>query len=244
MVNIFWSEMLKLKRSKMLWLVVIGALLPAVLVYIVGLNKQETGILLKWETMVNNNLMLMTMLMAPALFSLFAGYLVGREYQERTVNSFLTVPRSRILLLFGKYLAMVPIILATSALALLFTVGSGLLLKTEALTGAILWNMAQDYFGLFVVQFALISFPITVSIIGKSYVPAMGFGIFAVTSEFIIMQSKYIMYYPWSAPLNLLVNMAPEHNNSAIGVTVLALAFFIPLFFNILYFSKADVHSG
>lgn len=244
MVNSFVCEWLKLKRSKMLWLIAAGALLPALLNFFIAYHRVGSTGILQWSTLFHDELMLMTLLMSPSLFALFAGYILAREYQERTVNTFLTAPRARLELLFAKYAIMIPVIFATLALSYLLTLLSGLLLKHEALTAALLGKYALKFALLLVMQFALISLSITASMIGKSYVPAMGVGIFALLSSFVIMQSEYIMYDPWSAALNLLLDLNPANNDTATGVAVLVAAFVIPLIFNMAYFRKMDVHSG
>lgn len=227
MVNVLYGELLKWKRSKMLWLIPIGALLPVLLDYFVALHKLERVPFITWSE----------------LFALFTGYTFARECQERTINNFLTVPRSRIQLL-GKYANMLLLMAVTLLLSYALTLVSGFALKHDALTLTVLRDAAVKSALLLVLQFALISITATVSILGKSYVPAMGLGVFAVISELTIMQSKYIMYYPWSAPLELLFHMSRREEQTAIGVTVMLAAFFVPLFFNMWYYRKADVHTG
>lgn len=244
MFDVFYAECLKLKRSKMLWLVVIGAFLPALLNLFIALHNLEAKPFVPFKDLFNNNLLMMTMLMCPTLFALFAGYIFGREYQERTINSFLTVPHSRILLLLGKYAVMLPVMFATLALSFALTVLTGFLIRHDALTGGVLGDAAAKYLLLLVLEYALISAAATVSIVGKGYIPAMGLGVFAVISELTIMQSKYIMDYPWSAPLNMILHVSPKNDHFSVGAMVLAIAFVIPLLFNILYYLKADVHSG
>lgn len=245
MLSIIYGEALKLKRSKMLWLIVLGALLPVVLNYFVARHQIGDTKSVVWQQLFQENLMLLVALMGPALFALFTGYIFAREYTERTINSFLTVPRSRVLLLLGKYVIMLPVIVATIALSFGLTLVSGFILRHELLTADALQDAGLRYLILIATQYALISVAATVSLFGKSYIPAMGLGVFAVISELTIMQSKYIMYYPWSAPLNLVMeNFSPTFNNTALGVTVLAIAFFLPLLFNIAYYRRADVHSG
>lgn len=244
MVNVLYGELLKWKRSKMLWLIPIGALLPVLLDYFVALHKLERVPFITWSELFASDLQMMTMLMCPALFALFTGYTFAREYQERTINNFLTVPRSRIQLLLGKYAIMLLLMAVTLLLSYALTLVSGFALKHDALTLTVLRDAAVKSALMLVLQFALISITATVSILGKSYVPAMGLGVFAVISELTIMQSKYIMYYPWSAPLELLFHMSRREEQTAIGVTVMLAAFFVPLFFNMWYYRKADVHTG
>lgn len=244
MLEIFTSEMLKLKRSKMLWLVLIGAFLPVLLEFVIGVHALQTQKFVQWDQMFKDVVQIMALLMCPSLFALFAGYLVAREYQERTINIFLTAPRSRIKLLLGKYLAIMPVIAATLGLTYLLVLVAGMLLRTDPLTWTIIWENAVLFLKVFITQYALVSVAVSVSLLGKTYVPAMGLGIFAVISEMTIMQSKYIMYYPWSASLNMVTNINSHNNSTMTGIIVLALIFLIPLAFNMRYILRADVHSG
>jgi hypothetical protein len=228
----------------MLWLVLIGALLPALLNGFVEWHQLSGGGTLKWPDYFQNDLFLMTMLMCPALFALIVGYVFAREFQERTVNPLLTGPRPRYQVLFAKFIIVIPALVSVLLLSFLMTWGSGFLFKHQALNGQE-WATAIGRYGLLlVIQFALAPISAMASLFGRSYIPAMGLGLFAVISELTIMQSKYIMYYPWSAPMNLVLNFSPEYNDTTTGVLTLLIAFAIPLLALLAYFQKTDVHSG
>lgn len=246
MVDLIACEWMKWKRSRMLWLMLLGAALPALLVFLVELNGASDSKPLDWVNYFETNLQIMAMLMCPALFSLLIGYLFAREFQERTVNNMLTGPHSRLRVLTAKFIIAFPVLLAVMLLTFLLILGTGFFFHGagEALTMSILGKEAGKYALLLVLQYALAPISAAVALLWRSYIPAMGLGIFAVISELTIMQSKYIMYYPWSATLNLATNLSPGHNSASIGYSTMAIAFVVPLVFIALYFRRADVHSG
>ncbi|MFC5649364.1 ABC transporter permease [Paenibacillus solisilvae] len=246
MFNLVACEWIKWRRSRMLWLLVIGALLPAALNFAVMLNRYnyDRTTVLHWSSYFGDNLMLMTMLMCPTLFSLLIGYMFAREFQERTVNNLLTGPESRYQVLAAKFIVVIPVMTAVLLLSMLLTWASGYIIPHDSMTLSILGETLGKYGLLLALQFALAPISAAVAILGRSYIPAMGLGVFAVISELTIMQSKYIMYYPWSAPLNLVLNMSPELNKASVGAATMSIAFLLPLLFVLIYFRRADVHSG
>jgi hypothetical protein len=230
----------------MLWLIMIGALLPVLLNLAVMLNSYnyDRTTVLHWGTHFGDNLMLMTMLMCPTLFSLLIGYMFAREFQERTVNNLLTGPKSRYQVLVAKFIITIPVMMAVLLFSILLTWASGYFIPHDPMTLPIMGEALSKYGLLLALQFALAPISAVVAILGRSYIPAMGLGIFAVISEMIIMQSKYIMYYPWSVPLNLILNMSPDLNVASVGATTMLITFILPLVFLFFYFRKSDVHSG
>ncbi len=229
----------------MLWLIVIGAALPALLVFLVQLNNSSHGTKFEWDNYLNTDIQIMAMLMCPALFSLLIGYLFAREFQERTVNNMLTGPHGRLKVLAAKFVIALPVMTAVLLLSFVLMLASGFVFQDgDSLTMHVLGKRAGDYALLLLLQYALAPISAAVALLWRSYIPAMGLGIFAVISELTIMQSKYIMYYPWSAALNLAADISPTYNSAAVGSATMIIAFAVPLVLIALYFRRADVHSG
>lgn len=230
----------------MLWLVLLGALLPALLVFFIMLNGASNDEPFKWKDYFELDLQILAMLMCPALFSLLIGYMFAREFQERTVNNMLSGPHPRLRVLTAKFIIALPVLLAVMLLSFLLMLGTGFVFHGAADSFAmnILLKEAGKFGQLLLLEYALVPISAAVALLWRSYIPAMGLGIFAVISEMTIMQSKYIMYYPWSAVLNISTNLSPERNSASIGYTTLAIACIVPLLFIAAYFRKADVHSG
>ncbi|MBP3966608.1 ABC transporter permease [Paenibacillus lignilyticus] len=241
MLNLIACEWLKWRNSRMLWLVLLGALLPGALGFFIQLNNSGA---FEWGNLFENNLFILTMLMCPALFALLGGYLFAREFQERTVNNLLTGPHSRNQVLTAKFIIAIPVLFSVILLSFLLTFGTGFLFTSEMPTLAVIGEAVGKYGLLFVLEYALLPIAAAVALLWRSYIPAMGLGVFAVVSELTIMQSRFIMYYPWSVPLNLVTHAAPDYNNVSIGVTTMLIAFFVPLLFIAWYFRRSDVHSG
>lgn len=243
MLDLIACEWLKWRRSRMLWLILLGALLPAVLNFFVEVHNSSDAAF-QWKGYFGDNLMMMMMLMCPALYALLIGYLFAREFQERTVNNMLTGPYSRNLVLAAKFVIAIPVLGSVLLLAFLLTFGSAFVFTSDLPSASVFWHALGKYGLLLLIEYALVPIAAAVALLWRSYIPAMGLGVFAVISELTIMQSKYIMYYPWSAPLNLLDTMNEHYKSTSTGVITMAVTFIVPLLFIVTYFRRADVHSG
>ena len=122
---------MKLKNTKILWLVLIGAL-PACLVSLLALlpriSPAGTPVGFDMQEMFYRQGQMLTMLGAP-LFALITGYIVAREYQERSINQLFSYPVSRVRFLAAKLSVVFLLIAITVALSFVFVVGSTLLFK-------------------------------------------------------------------------------------------------------------------
>jgi ABC-type transport system involved in multi-copper enzyme maturation permease subunit len=103
----------------MLWLLPVGALLPAFLSFMFDWNQLSKGRIpaVHWEELLRGNLFMHAVFMSPALFALFAGYGFAREYQEKTVAVLWTYARPRWQSAAAKITVLLAIIAAALALS-------------------------------------------------------------------------------------------------------------------------------
>lgn len=94
-MKILYTELLKLKGSKVLWLIPIGAFFPSLLNLFVLLNQNAMGLKMGWMDLFGNNVSMMVLMIGPTLLALLTGYIVSREFQENTINSLFTYPAKK-----------------------------------------------------------------------------------------------------------------------------------------------------
>jgi bacitracin transport system permease protein len=86
--SIFNSELLKLKNTKINWLVLMGAL-PSTIISLFALlprvTPAGTPAGFDIQDMFYRQGMVLTIL-GPFMFALMTGYIISREYQEHTIN--------------------------------------------------------------------------------------------------------------------------------------------------------------
>ncbi|WP_028778011.1 ABC transporter permease [Shimazuella kribbensis] len=253
MFRVFHAEIMKLRKTKIYWLVLLGVL-PACLVSSMALlpkiSSDGTPIDLDMQEMFYHQGMVLSVF-GPALFALITGYVVAREYQERTINQLFSYPTSRTIFLIAKLLVVLSLIVITVALPFVFAIGSTLLIR-HTLDIPVLWLGMKMNIMICVLSFGAIPTAAALSMVGKSIMPNAVLGV--IVSLFAgISEAKHSMssiLFPWLTPYwpvrDLAQDIAQSGPNPYVipALTILILTFIISLIFCIVYYNRADVHSG
>ncbi|MDP4098122.1 ABC transporter permease [Paenibacillus sp. P96] len=246
MVDLLAVELLKLKRSKMLLLSMIGAgLAPFMVVlafYINRTSADASGEQAVFETLFYNTSMYTVLLIGVPLYSIVAAYLFLREYTEDTLKNLLTIPVSRTGLMISKMLLLLVWILLLSLVAWALTILCGLLGGFDGLSGALI----LDYLIKFAVEgallWALTTPVILVTIVMKNYVPSMIAAISITMLNVLVFNSEHRGLVPWTAAFDIthqsLLPLYPAELSylSIAGVSLVGFASIL------IYFGKVDIH--
>ncbi|MBD5556938.1 MAG: ABC transporter permease subunit [Roseburia sp.] len=113
MSDILYCEWLKLKRSKVTVIGFFGALFVPVFVILnqIQLSLKNPDRVIGFFELFSSMIMFLMLLFAPLVLSIFAVYLVSREYTEKTLKTVFSVPVSRTKFLVGKFLILYIIVL-------------------------------------------------------------------------------------------------------------------------------------
>jgi ABC-type transport system involved in multi-copper enzyme maturation permease subunit len=255
MFNIIYTEMIKLKRSKLMLLFILGVLIVA-LMQLGSITYQERLYHHKvaWDWLIFVNFEYTSLLAAPILFPLFMGSIVAREFNERTINQMLVYPFIRAKFLVGKYVVMIPIILAILALIFICALISGFLMDHDPLTEDMLWRYIQGFLWLSLMSYSFVPLAALVSMVWRSIIPTVVLGVLAIIIAELLVGTPYSSIFPWSAPITMLIPLvnadvlpnafrAFNNINYTQGAISLSLTFFIPLIFNFFYYTKMDVNN-
>ena len=131
MLTFIEMEFLKLKRSNIFILSLIGAVLPPLLMFIAVSAFGEGN---TFELLFTNVNMYMSSLFAVLLFAIIISYLFGREYNEHTLKSMLTIPISRGKFILSKYIMFLVWILILTVVTTISTAIFGFVAGLEGFT--------------------------------------------------------------------------------------------------------------
>jgi bacitracin transport system permease protein len=247
MYDILYTEFLKLKRSKVTIMILIGGITPALMTFLAFSDKSQNFIN-TWGWFFNTTLMLMCYI-APALFSLITGIIIIDEYQNNTLNLLFTCPVQRIKFLLCKYLIIVPVITLTYALSIIFTLIFGLLLNHNVLTNSLVISDIKINMWMVVLNIALLPLASAVSLYGKSIIGVSALGICYICTMFFLSGYKYNTFFPWFAPAIIASSLSREmggfiaaEGNCIYAYISLVITFFVFIILSAFYFIKADVH--
>lgn len=244
MFNFIQMEFLKLKRSKIFLLTLGGGILTPLMMF-VGLLKTKmddpTAIVSFQSVFADTNLYFLG-LFGIILFSVIVAYLFGREYNEHTLKSVLTVPISKTKYLFGKFsmyliwLIILAIVNFSAALIFGFIGGADQFtfkIAFEALYHSILGSILL---GLTMSPFIFLSIWL------KNLVPAMICGAGMCLGNMLVFGQDWSPLFPWIAPYLLSSGDISQYTYGSLTPSLILLAtFIVGLAISWIYFAKKDV---
>ena len=239
MLTFIQMEFLKLKRSKIFLLSIMGAILPPLLMFIATFAFDETQ---SFEMLFSTVNMYMSALFAVLLFAIIISYLFGREYNEHTLKTMLTIPISRGKFLMAKYFMFFAWILILTVVTSLSTVIFGFAAGLGGFTMKIFADgFVQLLFGN-VLLFLTFSPFVFLSLFITNMVPAMVGGASLTLVNLLIYGQSWAPYVPWVCPYLIASGEIAEYS-AGIGVSygVILATFAIGLIISYIYFTKTDV---
>ena len=209
-------EYLKIRRSKTLWLTILAFLLATAIggllmfimkdperarqLGIIGAKAQILGGTADWPSFFNLMFLLIS-IGGLIIFGFIFVWIFGREYSDKTYYDMLSLPTSRVTIVFAKIITAAYWSMALILLAFVFMLGIGLVLQLPG------WSSATTMHGLALLLgtgaltvLTCIPFALIASF-ARGYLPAIG-GIFLVlVLGQIVNQIGYGQYFPWNIPM-------------------------------------------
>ncbi|MEE1116724.1 ABC transporter permease, partial [Methanosphaera sp.] len=199
MYNFIEIEFLKLKRSKIFLLTLLGAIFPSFLLFLSSEFGEFTETI-SMETFLSQVNMYMSLIFVVLLFTIIMSYLFGREYNEHTLKTMLTAPTSRKMFLLSKYAMFLIWILIISMVTTLSAVVFGFMAGTTAFSITVVTDSFMQILLSNMLLFLTFTPLVFVTLKITNLVPAMIGGAALTFTNMIISSSKYGIYFPYSIP--------------------------------------------
>lgn len=243
MINLIYTEILKIKRSQMFLISCIGAATAPFVIFIAYMNmksKKPDVPILFHEVFAEVNLYTILLIGVP-LYGIITAYIYNREYLENTLKNILMIPVSRIKFFIGKFTLLLIWIIILTLISWLLTLIFGLIGGFEGLTTNILLESLKQFLigGIFL--YFLSTPVIFLSIILKNYVSTIVFTLVITMINVLIVKSDYVVLYPWTAIHVITTNdFIPKYLPIYSYISVF-LTSIICLVTSILYFKNEDI---
>ncbi len=239
MLTFIQMEFLKLKRSNIFLLSLFGAILPPLLMFIAVTAFDEGN---TFEALFVNVNMYMSALFAILLFAIIISYLFGREYNEHTLKSMLTIPISRGEFLLSKYVMFLVWIVILTVATTFSTAVFGLIAGLEGFTLKLLVDSFAQLLFSNVLLFLTFSPFVFISLFITNMVPAMVGGATLTLVNLMVNGQTWAPYVPWACPYLITSGEIAEYSVS-VGVcyAIILATFVIGLAVSYIYFTKRDV---
>ena len=232
-------EFLKLKRSKIFLLSLIGAILPPLLMFIAVTSFDEGQ---SFEMLFANVNMYMSAMFAVLIFAIIISYLFGREYNEHTLKTMLTIPVSRGKFLLSKYLMFLVWIVILTIVTSLSTLIFGFAANLEGFSIKIVVDSFAELLYANVLLFLTFSPFVFVSLLITNMVPAMIGGAGLALVNLMVYGQNWAPFVPWVCPYLIASGEIAQYSSSInISYVIILATFAIGLVISYVYFTKTDV---
>lgn len=239
MLTFIKMEFLKLKRSKIFLLSILMAALPSVLMFIATFAFDETQ---SFDALFSTVNMYMSALFAILLFSIIISYLFGREYNEHTLKTMLTVPISRGKFLISKYVMFLIWILILTVVTSLSTLAFGFAAGLSGFSLQLFINSFAELLFANILLFLTFSPFVFISLFITNMVPAMVGGASLTLVSLLVNGQSWAPYVPWACPYLISSGEIADYGVSLmIPYGVILVTFIIGLAISYVYFTKKDV---
>ena len=239
MLTFIEMEFLKLKRSNIFLLSIMGAILPPLLMFIATFAFDETQ---TFEMLFSSVNMYMSALFAILLFAIMISYLFGREYNEHTLKTMLTIPVSRGKFLMSKYIMFLAWILILTVVTIMSTMAFGFVAGLDGFSIKIVVDSFLELLFANVLLFLTFSPFVFVSLLITNMVPAMVGGAGLTLVNMLIYGQTWAPYVPWVCPYLIASGEIAEYSASVtVSYGIILATFVIGLIISYIYFTRTDV---
>jgi bacitracin transport system permease protein len=243
LANLLYAELLKLKRSNMFLVSIIGAAVAPFMCFIADVAKrnERPDSPVNFGKFFSDTNFYVLMLIGVMLYGVITAYLFNREYVENTLKNILTIPVSKTSLIVSKVILLFIWIMLLTIAAWALTLVFGLIGSFEDLTIIILIKALKEYLIGGTLLFLLAMPTIFVTLLFKDYVPTIIFTIAITMVNVLISNSKYSGLYPWSATLAIATKtFRPEYAPIYSYISIFAVSI-IGFIATIVCFNKEDI---
>lgn len=244
MVNLIYTEILKLKRSQMFLISFLGAAAAPFIGFISSMAKRakQPEIPLEFGTAFAETNLYIVSLIGVCLYGVITAYLYNREYAEGALKNLLTIPVSRVSLIASKLILLFFWIMILTAGAWALTLLFGLVGQYENLSNEVLVKSLKEYLTGGVLLYLLSTPIILITLVMKNFVPAVVICIALTMVNLMIYGTEYSALFPWSAvqviSTQTFFSEYPPFLSyiSVLGTSLLGFAA------SVLYFKRVDIH--
>lgn len=244
MINLLYCEFLKLKRSKMFFISILGAMVAPIMVF-AGLIKakitEPDRVITYWDMLEQTNLYVL-LLFGIIVYGVIAAYLFSREYTENTLKSMLTIPVSKEAFLTAKFLMLFVWMVILTAVAWVSTLLLSIAGSAAEFSATVIMQSLKEYFiGAFLLYFTMSPF-VFITLWLKNLVSPIIVVATVVLGNVAITNEDLAALFPWSSPYLIASGDIAKYNYSIETALVIIFAiFFIGVFASFVYFKKQDV---
>lgn len=225
-LSVIYSEILKLKKSNILFLILIGGLtMPLILDIAIVVLSQENR---TFESYIYNTEGLSYMFIYGILFSIISGYIFAREYGDKTANTLYSYSCDRTKIFIGKLIVIYFIMFITCFIQCI-TVYVGYYKLFGSLDSNLIVRDLKINVQALLFQMTLVPIPIFLANLKKNIILPIIYGVFSLCIQAITSGSNliYVKYNPLLGSLFIFENTYNKGTNHIGSTAVVSIFVFL-----------------
>lgn len=248
MLNLIYCELLKLKRSKMVLISIVGVMSTPFMMLIEALQVHfnQPEIVFTLSDIYSDSVLYIMLIANIMIYVAITSYVFSREYAENTLKTILPIPLSRIKLMVCKFCTL---FIWTTFLTIVTWAGililSGVyhaVFKLQGYSMLVAINWLPKFFMSNILMFLTISPFAFIAQKTKGFVAPMITSAVMVMGSAALSNHEWGALYPWTATYFLVEGRIPNTGNSiAVSVVIILLVASIGFFMTFYYFKKEDL---
>ena len=176
------------------------------------------------------------------IFAIIISYLFGREYNEHTLKTMLTIPVSRGKFLLSKYVMFLVWIVILTVVTSVSTLAFGFAAGLDGFSVKLFVESFAQLLYANVLLFLTFSPFVFVSLFITNMVPAMVGGAALALVNLMVYGQKWAPFVPWTCPYLIASGEIAEYSTSiSVSYGIVLATFAIGLAISYIYFTRTDV---
>ncbi|SDX71937.1 ABC transporter permease [Paenibacillus sp. CF384] len=248
-------EILKIIKSNMLWLTILGfTFAPLMLGFLMFIQKnpefaRNAGLLGKKANLAGEAdwpayfgmIAQVVSIGGIILFGFVAAWVFGREYTDRTIKDLLALPISRTKVVLSKFIAIALWCTILSLVVIAVGLVVGFSIGLPGWSSELARYSASIIIGAAVMNIVLCTPVAFIACYGRGYMAPMGFVIGTIFLSQIIGTIGYGAYFPWSIPAFFSGAAGPENAElSVVSYVIVVLSGLLGMYGTLTWWRMAD----
>jgi len=248
LLNLLYCELLKLKRSKILLISFLGALVAPTLMFVQGVKTHysEPEFVISMEHFYENSTLYSMLMFGLIVYVVIGAYLFSREYTENTLKTIITVPVSKLSFITGKFIVFFILVIVLSIISWISIYGLSAIFKAMFGLEGFSIAIATKYFGRAIIG-GMIMF-VTMSPFAFLSLWTKGFVVPVISAASVAMVNVMLSnsdlgaLFPWTASYLLISDGLTQTGYPySLAISLIAVVSVFGFVVSVVYFQREDV---
>ena len=242
MLNLIYCELLKLKKSYIMLLILIGGIFSTILMNLAVLMSAQRY--RTFESYASNVEQLNFVILYTILFSLIAGYVFSREFIDKTSSTVYTYPIDRVKIFIGKLITIYILISLVYLVEFISIYLGYYILYHTCSEFNFLANHIKFYLYSLIFQFLIIPIPILIANLSRNIMMSVVYGVVGTIMIAVLGECDFLFakHFPLRVPFNFIKKLY-EPNLIDLNCSIISgiVCFIISMFICLYHYNKQDI---